>query len=87
MVNLRVLLLEKRKDYLNSFKLNMQHPSLRKKIFIWIDRTLEKLSADRGSAALTQELKSEIQKKVRDLIQLDIGSCVVMIDTWFEDTY
>lgn len=33
MVNLRVYLLEKKNDYINSFKLNMINPQLKKKIF------------------------------------------------------
>lgn len=37
MPNLRVFLMEMKKDYLNSYKLNKQHPTLKKKIFEWID--------------------------------------------------
>jgi len=44
MVNFRVLLLETRRDFINSYKVNKLDINLRKKIFTWIDDTLGRLS-------------------------------------------
>jgi hypothetical protein len=44
MVNFRVLLLETRRDFVNSYKVNKLDINLKKKIFTWIDDTLGKLS-------------------------------------------
>ena len=45
-VNFRVLLLETRGDFINSYKVNKLDINLRKNIFKWIDITLGKLSQD-----------------------------------------
>ena len=36
----RVFVLENRKDYVNSFRVNKMESELRKNIFAWIDKTL-----------------------------------------------
>jgi len=85
MVNFRVLLLETRKDYINSYKVNKLDINLRKKIFQWIDDTLGKLSQDPKSQDIVANLKNELIKDFKDLREIDIGGCQAMIDTWFDE--
>jgi hypothetical protein len=40
LVQFRVFVLEYRKDYVNSFRVNKMEIELRKNIFAWIDKTL-----------------------------------------------
>ena len=75
MVNLRVYLLEQRNDYANSFRLNMQHPELKKQIFSWIDRSLTRLSQESALYRTFEDLKREVQQRVLALIQQDGGAC------------
>ena len=85
MVNFRVLLLETRKDYLNSYKVNKLDINLKKKIFSWIDDTLGRLSQDPKSQDIVANLKNELIKDFKDLREIDIGGCQAMIDTWFDE--
>ncbi len=44
LMNFRVFVLENRKDFVNSFRVNKMENELRKNIFAWIDKTLILLS-------------------------------------------
>jgi len=79
--------MEMRDDYVQSFKLNQQHPQLRKNIFNWIDSTFGKLSLSTDKSAIFDRLKEEIRGSVKELMIIDIDSCVRMIDQWFENSY
>jgi hypothetical protein len=85
LVNFRVLLLETRKDYINSYKVNKLDINLKKKIFTWIDDTLFKLSQDPKTQDIATSLKNELIKDFKDLREIDIGACQTMIDTWFDE--
>ena len=79
--------MEKKKDYVSAFKLNMTHPKLRPSIFDWITRTFDKLSRNGKTLQPFNELKTAIQRSVKELIQLNEGLCVELLDKWFEDEY
>jgi hypothetical protein len=70
-----------------SFKLNLANAQLRKSIFEWINRILDKLSANGASEKPFMDLKEAIQKSIRELISINVGECVQLLDKWFEDTY
>jgi hypothetical protein len=57
---LRIFLVEKKKDWVNSFKLNLANAQLRKNIFSWINQTLDKLSRNGKSLQPFEELKEAI---------------------------
>lgn len=85
MVNFRVLLLETRGDFINSYKVNKLDINLKKNIFKWIDITLGKLSQDPKSQDIVANLKNELIKDFKDLREIDIGGCQAMIDSWFDE--
>lgn len=85
MVNFRVLLLETKRDYINSYKVNKMDLNLRKKIYAWIDDTLERLSQDPKSQDIVVNLKNELIRDFKDLREIDIGGCQAMIDRWFDE--
>jgi hypothetical protein len=85
MVNFRVLLLETRRDFINSYKVNKLDIALKKKIFSWIDDTLRRLSQDPKSQDIVSSLKNELIRDFKDLREIDIGGCQTMIDTWFDE--
>jgi hypothetical protein len=58
--NLRIFLVEKKKDFVQSFKLNMANSMLRKNIFEWINKTLSKLSSDGEDDKPFNDLKQVI---------------------------
>lgn len=64
MVNLRVFLLELREDYTNSFRLNLQNPTLKTKIFSWIEKTFDKLQQDIEKQELQVALQKQIQQNI-----------------------
>ena len=47
--SLRIFLVERKKDFVQSFRLNMASSTLRKGIFEWINKTLSKLSSEGGT--------------------------------------
>ena len=59
MPNLRIYLLEKKKDYVVSFKLNMANGELRNNIFEWINTTSEFLTNNKKVIKL-RDLKRTI---------------------------
>ena len=86
MVNFRVLLLEARKDFINSYRVNKLDLNLKKKIFSWIDETLSMLSQpSQDTQDIAANLKNELIKDFKDLREIDIGLCSKMIDTWFDE--
>lgn len=85
--SLRIYLVEKKKDFVQSLKLNMANASLRANIFEWINRTLNKLSSDGISLKPFNDLKEALQKSIRELIAINDAECVAIMDKWFEDSY
>jgi len=83
--NLRVFLVELKGDFVQSFKLNMSNPQLRRGIFAWLDATFKWLSKE--NEAKFQELKGVVQRSVRDLISISDGESVALLDAWFEESY
>jgi ABC-type amino acid transport substrate-binding protein len=65
----------------------MGNTLLRKNIFEWINRTLVKLSSDGADEKPFNDLKTIIQKSIRELIAINDGECVALLDKWFEDSY
>lgn len=65
----------------------MSNTQLRKNIFEWINKTLQKLGSDGGSDKPYCELKEVLQKSVRELIAINDSECVALLDKWFEDSY
>lgn len=86
LVHFRVFVLENSKDYVNSFRVNKMESELRKNIFAWIDKTLINLQQDHASEEISIELKNEIISSFKDLRQIDIEACQMMIDTWFDES-
>jgi hypothetical protein len=60
---------------------------LRKNIFDWINKTLGKLSSNGEDDKPFNDLKQIIQKSIRELIAINDGECVALLDKWFEDSY
>jgi hypothetical protein len=75
LVHFRVFVLENRKDYVNSFRVNKMESELRKNIFAWIDKTLILLSQDHAMEETSIDLKNEIIISFKDLRQIDIEAC------------
>lgn len=46
---LRIFLVERKKDFVQSFRLNMASTALKKNIFEWINKTLSKLASEGGT--------------------------------------
>jgi len=86
LVHFRVFVLENRKDYVNSFRVNKMEIELRKNIFAWIDKTLILLSQDHAMEETSIDLKNEIINSFKDLRQIDIEACQMTIDTWFDES-
>jgi hypothetical protein len=84
---LRIYLVEKLKDFVESFKLNLGNVEMRKSIFEWINRTLDELSRNGKTTKPFDDLKEVIQRSIRELISINVGDCVLLLDRWFEDTY
>lgn len=79
-------MLEIRRDYINSYRVNRLDINLKKKIFSWIDDTLKKLSFDSKNDEIVSNLKNELIKDFKELREIDIGLCQAMIDTWFDES-
>jgi hypothetical protein len=67
-------MLEIRKDYVNSFRLNKMDINLRKDIFGWIDKTLNKLSKE-GQDMIVIDLKNDFIRSFKELREIDIEAC------------
>jgi hypothetical protein len=65
----------------------MSHPDLRKGIFEWINRTLLHLSSKPSYAKPFTDLKEALQRSVKELISINDGESVALLDKWFEDSY
>ena len=79
--------MEKKKDYVQSLKLNLSNAALRKKIFEWISNSLEKLSSHGASIQPFDQLKEAIQMSIREIIAINVEETVKLLDRWFEDAY
>jgi hypothetical protein len=84
---LRIYLVEKRGDYVESFRLNMASAQLRPLIFEWINRTLNRLAEKEPGSKELEDLKGALQKSIRELIAINDSECVAVMDKWFEDSY
>ena len=87
MVNLRVYLLEKREDYINCFKLYLQNPDLKDKVYAWIEKTFESLGQDEEKKFVFKNLQIEIQQSIQELLKIDMRQTVNLVDQWFDDEY
>jgi hypothetical protein len=56
----RIFLVEKKKDYVQSLKLNLTNQNLRKNIFEWINSSLDKLSSHGAEIEPYEKLKEAI---------------------------
>lgn len=60
MAKLRVYLMERRMDYVNSFRLQMQNEEMRHNIFVWIEKALTIL--EHSEKRIFLEVQKEIQQ-------------------------
>jgi hypothetical protein len=68
-------MLETRRDYINSYRVNRLDTNLKKKIFSWIDNTLTTLRYDPSAEGIVANLKNELIKDFKELREIDIGLC------------
>jgi len=45
------------------------------------------LSRNGKSLEPFENLKSAIQRSIKELIQINVGECISLLDKWFEDSY
>ena len=79
---LRIFLYEKNKDYLAAFKLHLSS-SPKAQLFPWISSTLDKLSSNGKSLEHFNTLKEGIKRSIRELVKMDVGESVALIDRWY----
>ena len=79
---LRIFLYEKNKDYLAAFKLHLSS-SPKAQLFPWISSTLDKLSSNGKSLEHFNTLKEGIKRSIRELVKIDVGESVALIDRWY----
>lgn len=84
---LRIYLVEKKKDFVKSFQLNLANSQLRKNIFTWINDKLEDLQSKGNTLQPFIDLKKAIHDSMKELISIDVNQAIQVVDKWYEGSY
>ena len=58
---------------MQSFKLNLQHPTLKKSIFDWVDGKFTKLQHAENGQLPMKQLMDAVHDAIKDLIAIDVN--------------
>ena len=98
LTTIKVKLYEKKQDYVEAFELHFSNPQLKKKVFSWLEVTLQSLhdeelifleSKPSGDNAPSFEplsrLKLCIRKRMVELAQMSCEKTRIIISKWFDE--
>jgi polyhydroxyalkanoate synthesis regulator protein len=100
LTTIKIKLYEKKQDYVEAFELHFSNPQLKKKVFTWLEVTMQVLHDDEitfqeaiqkqsGENAPAyeplQKLKGSMRKRMVELAQMSCKKTRILISKWFDE--